>query len=77
MNKHDDMQQILDLLADYTNKYNVDQKKYKEVYNAILSLTTTPATTKTTKTKKAQSTEPKKDVYDLWNNLIKNGMQQI
>ena len=80
MDKQKDIQAILELLSDYTSKYNIDDKKHKEVYNSILSLTTTtPATTKTnktTKTKKAQ-TEPKKDIYDTWNGLIKNGMQQI
>ena len=78
MDKQKDIQAILDLLADYTQKYNVDDKKHREVYNAILSLATTntPATTKT-KNKKAQSNEPKKDIYDLWTNIIKNGMQQI
>ena len=79
MNKYDDMQQILDLLADYTNKYGVDSKKHKEVYNSILSLTTTtPATTKTNKTtKNKKATNDKTDIYDTWNKLIKNGMQQI
>ena len=79
MDKYDDMQQILNLLADYVNKYGVDSKKHKEVYNSILTLTTvTPATTKsnkTTKTKKAQN--DKKDIYDMWTDVIKNGMQQI
>ena len=77
MNKHDDMQQILDLLADYTNKYNIDDKKHKEVYNILLNLTQTQTQTPATKTKKTTKTEPKKDIYDIWNNLIKNGMQQI
>ena len=80
MDKQKDMQQILDLLNDYVNKYDIDSKKHKEVYNAILSLTTTPATTKTTKTtktKKAQSTEPKKDIYDTWTDLINSGMKEV
>ena len=78
MDKYDDLQAILNALNDYTNKYNVDQKKHKEVYNAILSLTATNTQTpKQNKTKKTTKTEPKKDVYDLWTGLIKNGMQQI
>ena len=84
MDKQNDIQAILDLLSDYANKYDIDSKKYKDAYNSILALTSanTPTTTttkqKTTKktTKKAQSTD-KKDIYDLWNGIIKNGMSEV
>ena len=73
MDKQKDIQAILDLLADYVNKYDIEDKKYKDAYNSILALTTvTPATTKTTKTK-----NDKKDIYDTWTGIIKNGMTTL
>ena len=79
MDKQKDIQAILDLLNDYVNKYDIDSQKHKDVYNTILSLTNTntPQTPKQNKTKKTTKTETKKDIYDLWTDIIKNGMQQI
>ena len=74
MDKQKDIQAILDLLSDYTSKYNIDDKKYKDAYNTLLSLTVTqtPATTVTpakTKTKKANG--QKTDFLDMWLDFYK------
>ena len=83
MNYQDDMQQILNLLNDYTQKHNIDNKKVKDAYNAIYALipnTNTQATTTTTtntSNKKAEPKTQKTDIYDTWNNLIRSRMTQL
>lgn len=74
-----DMQQIIDLLNEYTQKHNIDNKKVKDVYNAVYALIPNANTAaKTTRgNKKVHSKTQKTDVYDTWTNLIKSGMTQI
>jgi hypothetical protein len=76
MTKQDKLQQILDLVSEFTDEFEVSAQKKKEAFNSIYSLGVQEIKVekKTAKRKKRAAGEP--DIYDICMAYIKEGSRK-
>ena len=69
MNRHDDLQKIIDLVNEYSEKYSIDEKDKKEALIKIYALI--PKTASIENKIKTKKEKGEKDFYDMWIEVLK------